>query len=192
MGAVRHLRTLAPLALVAGLLAACGHGSSSSSASDSTTVGDTGGFEIRPVYARYAPGVPFGPQIPQAVATQLHQASCPMKPQVVQGMLMECDTGKTVYLMQNPIVQGSVTSATAKQIDHKNLWYVEVGLDQKAAAAMASEIKNQVGAELAFVFGGQVVTSVAVMPSLHADRVVVLGSYNKSQADNLAQQIARS
>lgn len=192
MGAVRHLRTLATVALLAGLLAACGHSSSSSSASGSTTVGDTGGFEIRPVYARYAPGVPFGPEIPQAVVSEMHQASCPMKPRVVQGMLMECDAGKTVYLMQNPIVQGSVTSATPKQIDHKNLWYVEVGLDQKAATAMASEIKNQVGQELAFVYGGQVVTSVAVMPSLHADRVAVLGNYDKSQADKLAQQIAGS
>jgi preprotein translocase subunit SecD len=107
-------------------------------------------------------------------------------------MLMECDAGKTVYLMQSPIVQGSVTSATPKQIDHKNLWYVEVGLDQKAAAAMTTEIKNQVGAELAFSYGGQVVTSVAVMPTLHADRVAVLGNYNKAQADKLAQQISGS
>jgi hypothetical protein len=192
MGAVRHLRTLAPLALVAGLLAACGHGSSSSSAGDSTVVGNTGGFEIRPVYARYAPGVPFGPEIPKSVVNQMHQQSCPMKPRIVQGMLMECDAGKTVYLMQSPIVQGSVTSATPKQIDHKNLWYVEVGLDQKAAAAMTTEIKNQVGAELAFSYGGQVVTSVAVMPTLHADRVAVLGNYNKAQADKLAQQISGS
>src|SRR3954454_20874194 len=106
MGAVRHLRTLAPLAVVAGLLAACGNNSSSSSASagDSTIVGSSGGFEVRPVYARYAPGVPFGPQLPQGVVDEMKQQSCPMKPKVVQGMLMECDTAKTVYLLRNPVV----------------------------------------------------------------------------------------
>jgi preprotein translocase subunit SecD len=191
MGAVRHLRALAPLLLAAGLLAACGNNSSSSSgATDSTLVGDTGGFEIRPVYARYAPGVPFGPEVPKAVLTQMQQQSCPMKPRVVSDMLMECDAGKTVYLMQNPIVQGGVTSATAKQIGHKNLWFIEVGLDQTATAAMQDEIKNQVGAELAFIYGGQVVTSIAVDTSLHADRVAVLGDFDKAKATQLAQQIA--
>jgi hypothetical protein len=192
MGAVRHLRTLAPLALVAGLVAACGHGSSSSSAGDSAVVGNSGGFEIRPVYARFAPGVPFGPQIPTAVAGQLKSQSCPMKPRVLQNMLMECDTGKTVYLMQSPIVQGGVTSATPKQIGHKNLWYVEVGLDQSAASAMQNEIKNDLGTELAFVYGGHVITSVAVDSSLHSDRVAVLGDYDKNQATKLAQQLSAS
>ncbi|HET7430830.1 MAG TPA: hypothetical protein VFJ89_04930 [Nocardioides sp.] len=188
---MRHLRALAPLLLAAGLLAACGNNSSSSSsATDSTLVGDTGGFEIRPVYARYAPGVPFGPEVPKAVLTQMQQQSCPMKPRVVSDMLMECDAGKTVYLMQNPIVQGGVTSATAKQIGHKNLWFIEVGLDQTATAAMQDEIKNQVGAELAFIYGGQVVTSIAVDTSLHADRVAVLGDFDKAKATQLAQQIA--
>jgi preprotein translocase subunit SecD len=191
MGAVRHLRALAPLLLAAGLLAACGNNSSSSSsATDSTLVGDTGGFEIRPVYARYAPGVPFGPEVPKAVLTEMQQQSCPMKPRVVSDMLMECDAGKTVYLMQNPIVQGGVTSATAKQIGHKNLWFIEVGLDQTATSAIQDEIKNQVGAELAFIYGGQVVTSIAVDTSLHADRVAVLGDFDKAKATQLAQQIA--
>jgi preprotein translocase subunit SecD len=191
MGAVRHLRTLALLVLAAGVLAACGNNSSSSSsATDSTLVGDTGGFEIRPVYARYAPGVPFGPEVPKAVLTEMQQQSCPMTARVVQDMLMECDAAKTVYLLRNPIVQGGVTSATAKQIGHKDLWYIEVGLDQTATAAMQDQIKNDVGSELAFVYGGQVVTSIAVDSSLHADHVAVLGDFDKAQATKLAQQIA--
>jgi preprotein translocase subunit SecD len=191
MGAVRHLRTLAPLALVAGLLAACGNNSSSSSSvDDSTLVGSSGGFEIRPVYARYAPGVPLGPQIPQAVLTEMQQQSCPMKPRVVQGMLMECDAGKTVYLLKNPVVSDDVASATAKQIGHKNLWFVQLGLDDTGAAAMESLIKTQVGTELAYSIGGKVVTSVIVDSSLHPDRLGVIGDFDKTQATQLASQLA--
>jgi preprotein translocase subunit SecD len=191
MGAVRHLRTLAPLALVAGLMAACNNGSSSSpSVDDSTLVGSTGGFEIRPVYARYAPGVPFGPQLPQELVNQLQQQSCPMKPRELQGMLMECDAGKTVYLLKNPIVSDDVASATAKQVGHGKTWYVRVALDQTGASAMEGLVKDQVGSEIAFSYGGKVLTSVVVDSSLHPDRLALIGNFDKAQATQLAHQVS--
>lgn len=189
MGAVRHLRTLAPLALVAGLLAACGNNSSSSSVDDSTVVGSSGGFEIRPVFARYAPGVPFGPQLPAALVDELKQQSCPMKPREVQGLLMECDAGKTVYLLKNPVVSDDVASATAKQVGHGDIWYVQVGLDATAADAMKTLVQDQVGSELAFSYGGTVVTSVVVDQSLHPDRVGLIGDFDKASATKLASQL---
>jgi hypothetical protein len=191
MGAVRHLRTLAPLALVAGLLAACGNNSSSSSSvDDSTVVGSSGGFEIRPVFARYAPGVPFGPQLPQDLVDVMKQQSCPMKPRVVQAMLMECDTANTVYLLKNPVVSDNVASATAKQIGHKDIWYVQVGLDDTGSGAMETLIKDQAGTELAFSYGGKVLTSVVVDQSLHPDRIGLIGDFDKAQATQLASQLS--
>ena len=191
MGAVRHLRTLAPLALVAGLLAACGNDSSSSSSvDDSTVVASSGGFEIRPVFARYAPGVPFGPQLPEALVNEMKQQSCPMKPREVQGMLMECDAGKTVYLLKNPIVSDDVASATAKQVGHQDIWYVQVGLDETGTGAIESLVKDQVGTELAFSYGGKVLTSVVVDQSLHPSRIGLIGDFDKAQATQLASQLA--
>src|SRR3954453_18098986 len=190
MGAVRHLRTLAPLVLVAGLLAACGNNSSSSSSvDDSTVVGSSGGFEIRPVFARYAPGVPFGPQLPQDLVDEMKKQSCPMKPREVQAMLMECDAGKTVYLLKNPIVSADVATATAKQIGHKDIWFVEVGLDDTASTAMKTVIKDQVGTELAFSYGGKVLTSVGVDQSLHPDHIGLIGDFDKAQATQLASAL---
>src|SRR6478736_2799444 len=60
MGAVRFLRTLAPLALIACLATACGSGSSSSSSgtpSDGGSATTSTALEVRPVFARYSPGV---------------------------------------------------------------------------------------------------------------------------------------
>jgi len=191
MGAVRHLRTLAPLALVAGLLAACGNDSSSSSSvDDSTVVASSGGFEIRPVFARYAPGVPFGPQLPEALVNEMKQQSCPMKPREVQGMLMECDAGKTVYLLKNPVVSDDVASATAKQVGNQDIWYVQVGLDEAGTSAIDTLVKDQVGTELAFSYGGKVVTSVVVDQSLHPNRIGLIGDFDKAQATQLASQLA--
>jgi preprotein translocase subunit SecD len=187
MGAVLHLRILAPLVLLAGLLAACGNGSSSSSADDSTIVGSSGGFEIRPVYARYAPGISLGPQVPAAVLDEMKQQSCPMKPRIVQQMLMECDDANTVYLLRNPIVTGDVSSATAKQIGHKDIWYVEVELDGAGASALQPVIQNDIGTELAFSYGGKVVTSLVVDSSLHAEHFGLTGDLDKAQATALAK-----
>ena len=79
---------------------------------------DLGSFEVRPVFARYSPGVQFGPRSPRTWSDQMSHQPCPMKPTTVQGMLMECDADKTVYLMKDPITTGGVDSAVAKQIGH--------------------------------------------------------------------------
>src|SRR3954453_2301812 len=106
MGAVRLLRTLAPLVLLACLATACGSGSSSGpGAGSGSTVPSTGGtatsssgsLELRPVYARYATGVALGPQVPQDLQNAMSTQSCPMQPAELQGMVMECDAGKTVF-----------------------------------------------------------------------------------------------
>jgi preprotein translocase subunit SecD len=190
MGAVRLLRILAPLALVAGLATACGNGSSSgSSAGDSTILGASSGFEVRTVYARYAPGVPFGPQLPKALVDEMSSQSCPMKPRIVTDYLMECDTGKTVYLLKNPIVRGDVASATATQIGHKDIWYVEVRLQPDVAEEIASETKSMTGQQLAFSYDGAVLTSIAVDSSFHPAHFAITGDYDKASATKLAQEL---
>jgi preprotein translocase subunit SecD len=193
MGRVRVLRTLAPLALVAGLLAACGGGSSSSpggaSSGDSTILGASPGFEVRTVYARYAPGVPFGPQLPKELVSELSAQKCPMQPRIVSTYLMECDSGKTVYLLNNPVFAGHAANATAKQIGHKNLWYVELGLDPSDAAKLDAMTKTMVGEQLAFSYGGSVLASVAIDSSFHAEHFALTGNYTKASATKLAHEL---
>ena len=191
MGAVRLLRSLVPLALVAGLVAACGNGSSSGAGSggDSTILGASSGFEARTVFARYAPGVPFGPQLPKALLQQLSSQSCPMKPTVLDGYLMECDTGKTVYLLQNPIVSSDVASAAAQQIGHKNIWYVEVKLDPTVSQKLSSQLASMTGEQLAFTYNGTVLTSNAIDSSFHPDHFAITGEYTKATATQLASEL---
>jgi len=193
MGRVRALRALAPLALVALVATACGNGQSSgpsdSQAGDSTILGASPGFEMRTVYARYAPGLPFGPQLPKALVNQMSSQACPMQPRVVQGLLMECDTGKTVYLLKNPLVRGDVASATALQIGHKNIWYVEVQLDSGVAQQVTEETKSMTGQQLAFTYDGSVLTSLVVDPSFHPAHFAITGDFDKAAATKLAQQL---
>lgn len=191
MGAVRVLRTLAPLVLLAGVLAGCGNNSSSDSSSsgDSTILGPTSGFEVRTVYARYAPGVPFGPQLPKALVQEMSSQSCPMKPRIVQGLLMECDAAQTVYLLKNPVVEGDVATATPMQIGHKNLWYIEVKLDQTVAQKLTDETKSMTGEQLAFIYGGSVLTSIAMDSNFHPDHFAITGNYDKAGATKLAQEL---
>src|SRR3954454_16792147 len=192
MGAVRVLRTLALLTLVAGLLASCGDGSSSeSSVGDSTVLGASAGFEVRTVYARYAPGVPLGGQLPKSLVGVMSSQSCPMKPRIVQDLLMECDTGKTVYLLKNPLVQGDVATATPTptQIGHKGLWYVEVKLDPSVSQKLSSELSNMTGSELAFTYDGAVLTSIAVDSSFHPEHFAITGEFSKASATKLAQEL---
>jgi preprotein translocase subunit SecD len=191
MGAVRVVRTLAPLVLLAGVLAGCGGGSSSDSSGggDSTILGASSGFEVRTVYARYAPGVPFGPQLPKALVQEMSSQSCPMKPRIVQDLLMECDGGKSVYLLKNPVVQGDVATATPLQIGHKNLWYVEVKLDPSVAQKLTAETKGMTGEQLAFIYGGSVLSSIAVDSNFHPDHFAITGDYDKARATKLAQEL---
>jgi preprotein translocase subunit SecD len=188
---VRLLRTLTLLALAVGLLAACGNGSGSGSSGDSTVLGASSGFEIRTVYARYAPGVPFGPQLPKALVNQMSGQACPMKPRTVDSYLMECDSQKTVYLLQNPIVDGgAVASATPEQVGHGKIWYVEVHLDPTTARKLDSELGSMTGEQLAFSYDGTVLTSIAIDSSFHAEHFAVTGDYDKAAATRLAGELA--
>jgi hypothetical protein len=192
MGAVRVLRTLAPLVLLASVLAGCGNGSSSSDSSgdgDSTILGPSSGFEVRVVFARYAPGVPFGPELPQDLVQEMQNQSCPMTARIVGGLLMECDTGKTVYLLKNPIVKGDVAQATPQQVGHENIWYVEVSLQPDVAKTVAAQTKSMTGQQLAFIYNGAVLTSIAVDSSFHPAHFAITGDYDKDGATQLAQQL---
>jgi preprotein translocase subunit SecD len=190
MGAVRVVRILAPLVVLAGVLAGCGDGSSSdSSDGDSTILGASSGFEVRTVYARYAPGVPFGPELPQALVQEMSSQACPMQPRIVQDLLMECDAAKTVYLLKNPVVQGDVAAATPKQIGHGKIWYVQVELDPAVAQKFSAGIKGMTGEQLAFSYDGAVLTSIAVDNGFDPGHFAITGDYDKASATKLAQQL---
>ena len=195
MGAVRLLRTLAPLVLIAGLATACGGGSSSSASgtpTDGSSVATSGQLEVRPVFARYAPGVQFGPQIPQDLVDQMSHQPCPMKPVTLQGMVLECDAGKTVYLMKDPLTTGGVETAVAKQIGHGKLWYIQVTLDPSTESTLAAATKTMTGTEIAYSFQGAVLTSVIVDSSFNSHQLAITGDYDKAQATHLAAQLAKS
>jgi preprotein translocase subunit SecD len=115
--------------------------------------------------------------------------SCPMKPRIVQDLLMECDGGKSVYLLKNPVVQGDVATATPLQIGHKNLWYVEVKLDPSVAQKLTAETKGMTGEQLAFIYGGSVLSSIAVDSNFHPYHYAITGDYDKARATKLAQEL---
>lgn len=201
MGGVFAPKTCLVLALTAVLAAGCGSGSSSGSSTP--TGGTTGGtsagsgLELRPVYARYASGVPLGtgdvalgPQVPKALVGAMKAYRCGSAPSTLQGMLMECDLGKTVYLLKAPIISGDVESATPKQIGHKNLWFVEVQYDATGAAALAKANTTMAGTEVAFALPGHVLTAPIINPSMSNGKVGITGNYNRQQAEKLARQIS--
>jgi SecDF, P1 head subdomain len=190
MSPVRHVRNLAPLAavaiLVAAVLSACGSGSSSSS---SPSVAASDQLEVRPVYARYAPGVALGPEIPKDLVDEMSGTQCPTDPRVVGGKLLMCDPGKTVFLMDAPIISGGVQKATATHIGNQKLWYVRVDLTEDAQKKLTEASKSLDGHEIAYVFGGEVITSIIVDSSYDPTHVVLLGDYDEAQAKKLAEQI---
>jgi hypothetical protein len=192
MGAVRALRTLAPLALLACLATACGSGSSSNpgDAGSSAPVGTA--LEVRPVYARYASGVPLGPEVPKDLVDAMSSQSCPMKPAVLQGMALECDAGKTVYLLKAPLVTGNVAQAAITQIGHQKMYFLKLTLEPSAAAALDAAAQRLVGTELALSFRGTVLTSVIIDSNFNATRLVITGSYTKAQATKLAGELTGS
>jgi hypothetical protein len=193
MGAVRVLRSLAPLALVACLGTACGSGSSSNAGDGgpSSPSGGTG-LELRPVYARYASGVQLGPQVPKDLLSAMSSQSCPMDPAQLQGMLMECDAGKTVFLLKAPVVSGHVAKAEAIQIGHHNLYFLKLTLDPSAAATLDAALPRMIGTELALSYRGTVLTSVIIDSQFSAKRLVVTGQYDKAQATKLAGELGGS
>jgi hypothetical protein len=201
MGAVRLLRTLAPLVLVTALgllVSGCGSGSSSGPGADGSTptsggtTSSNGSLELRPVYARYATGVALGPQVPKDLVDAMSSQSCPMSPAVLQGMLMECDAGKTVYLLKDPIVSGDVTSASIHQIGKQNLYFLRLTLDPTAASRLDSLAASMTGTELAYCFGGSVLTSVIIDSHFGSSHLAITGNYNKARATALAAQITGS
>ncbi len=189
---MRVLRTLAPVALLACLATACGSGSSSNGEGGTTPPGGGTSLELRPVYARYASGVPLGPQVPKDLLNAMSSQSCPMKPAELQGMLMECDAGKTVFLLKDPLVSGNVAKAAVKQVGHQKLYFLKLTLDPSAAATLDTEAPRIAGTELALSFGGTVLTSVIIDAQFTAARLVITGSYTKAQATKLAGEITGS
>jgi hypothetical protein len=210
MGAVRLVRTLAPLLLLAGLVAGCGSGSSSTPTSDSLqslepgnsaptravtglpTAGTSSGLELLPVYARYAQGVPLGlgPQAPKDLIKSLKNYDCSKAGSQLQGMTVECDAGKTVFLLKDPILTGGVASATAKEIGHKKLWFVEVQLDQAASDTLASATGSMSGTELAVALNGTVLTAPVIYKPITDGSFAITGNYNQKQATALASKVA--
>ena len=130
--------------------------------------------------------------MPKDLLDAMSSQSCPMDPAALQGMLMECDSGKTVFLLKAPIVSGEVTKADIHQIGHQNLYFLRLTLDPTAAATLDSQAQSMTGTELAFCFGGSVLTSVIVDPHFSAERLTITGSYTKAQATKLAGQITAS
>jgi len=185
MGAVRLLRTLAPLALIASLATACGSGSSSSTSgtpSDGGSATTSTSFEVRPVFARYTPGIQFGPQVPKDLLDQMSHQPCPMDPTTVQGMLMECDAEKSVFLMKEPITTGGVDTAAAKQIGHGKLWFIQVTLDPSTAGTLAAATQSLTGTDVAYSFQGTVLSSVVVDSSFNSDKLAITGDYDRASS----------
>lgn len=214
MGRVSATRSLAVLALVAASVTACSSSSSSSATSSPDTgttasSGSTGGvtagatagtsLELRPIYARYASGVPLGtggsglalgPQVPDDVVSDMKSHQCSGAPTVLQGMLMECDAGGTVFLLKAPIAAGGVAKAVAKKIGHEKLWYVDVTFDQKTTDVLAAAVTSMPGTELAFALEKTVLVSPIIDDSMADGTVGIVGNYNQKQATALARQIA--
>jgi hypothetical protein len=213
MGAVRLLRTLAPLALLAAVATGCGSGSSSTAASDPLkslepgdnvptnaatglpTTGTTSGLVLRPVFGRYTSGAPLGlgPQAPKDLISSLKKYDCASSGGQLQGMTVECGTDKvkSVYLLKDPVLTGGVASATPKQIGHKNLWFVEVQLDQQASDQLASATGAMSGTELAVTLHQKVLTAPVIYKPITDGSFAITGSYNHQQATKLAAQVAQ-
>jgi hypothetical protein len=207
--------SVARSAAVLALIAACATGCSSSSSSSATSapsggVAPTGGssdgttagtsLELRPIYARYASGVPLGapsdlqlgPSVPKDVVDAMKSYKCSSPPTVLQGMRMECDAGGTVYLLKAPIAAGGVAKAEAKQIGHQKLWFVDVAFDPQVTGVLADAFKTMPGTELAFALKTQVLTAPIIDESMVDGTVGITGSYDKKQATKLATEISAS
>jgi preprotein translocase subunit SecD len=202
MGAVSAPRLLSVLALTAVLAAGCGSGSSSNdsaaSGGDSTTApAASGSLELRPVYARYAKGVPLGdsqlgPTVPKALLSAMQNHDCSAKPSELQGMLLVCGTDHTVYLLKDPIVDGGVATATPSHIAGQKDWYLKVGFDQQAAGTLADATRTMAGTELAIVLEDRVLSAPIVDSSMADGHVVITGDLDEAQATRLADRLKAS
>jgi hypothetical protein len=207
MGRVSAARSAAVIALIAAFATGCSSSSSSSASSspsggagssDATTAGTS--LELRPIYARYASGVPLGgpsdlqlgPSVPKDVVNAMKSYKCSSPPTVLQGMRMECDAGGTVYLLKAPIASGGVAKAEAKQIGHQKLWFVDVAFDPQVTGVLADAFKTMPGTELAFALDTRVLTAPIIDQSMVDGTVGITGSYTKKQATQLATKISAS
>jgi hypothetical protein len=200
MGRVSAPRLFAVLAVTAVLAAGCGSGSSSNdgaSGGDSTTAPTpSGDLQLRPVYAHYTDGAPLGGQLGPAVPKDLLDAmkshDCSSKPSELQGMLLVCDSDKTVYLLKDPIVSGGVASATPEQVGHKNLWFLKIALDEQATGTLSQATQSLAGSELAVVLEDKVLSSQIIDSSLAGGDLAVTGNLDRAQATKLAHQLSGS
>ena len=83
----------------------------------------------------------------------------------------------------------SAHRATPEQIGNKNLWYVEVKLDPDVAQEITTETKTMTGQQLAFIYDGAVLTSIAVDSNFHPAHFAITGDYDKASATKLAQEL---
>lgn len=197
MGAVRLLRTLAPLVTVAALATACGGGSSSDESGGTTTTTTTapttsGTLQLRLVTARYtqhpAKGQEqLGPPAPKDMVDTLKNYDCSSAPTAVDGQLLECDATDDVFLLQAPLLTGGV--ASAKALAAGSEWFVKVTFDDDAKATLTQTAKGLPGRELALVLNGKVVGAVLVDSSIEDGSIGITGEYDKTAATKLAQEL---
>ena len=206
MGAVSAPRLFAVLALTAVVAAGCGSGSSSNdgASSGASTGGDStaapapsGSLELRPVYARYAKGVPIGdiqlgPTVPKDLLSAMQNHDCASAPSELQGMLLVCGPDKTVYLLKDPLVAGGVASATPKHIGNQKDWYLKLAFDDQATAALSQATQSMAGTELAVVLEDHVLSAPIVDSSMANGQLVVTGNFDQAQATKLAQRLSAS
>jgi hypothetical protein len=194
MGAVRLLRALVPLAVTALLLSACGSGSSSSSAGGTTAPAPSGALELRPVYARYAQGVPIGdsqlgPTVPKDLLSAMRHHDCSAQPSELQGMLLLCGSDRTVYLLKDPLIAGGVATATPAHINGQQQWYVKLTLDQQDTATLSQATQTLAGSEIAIVLQNQVLSAPVIDSSMADGHVVITGDLDRAQATKLAARL---
>jgi preprotein translocase subunit SecD len=198
MGAVRLLRTLAPLVTVAALATACGGGSSSSpeaggGTTTTTAPATSGTLQLRLVSARYtqhpAKGQEqLGPPAPKDMVETLKNYDCSSAPTELNGQLLECDSTDNVFVLQAPLVVGGVTSAKALAAGSE--WYVKVTFDDDATATLTQTAKSLPGRDLALVLNGKVVGAVLVDSSMDDGSIGITGAYDKTSATKLAQELS--
>src|SRR5690242_19460935 len=142
MGAVRAVRTLAPLVLLAGVLAGCGNDSSSDAGASSVGPAVSSTVQFRLISARYAQDISqgqeqLGPPAPKSLVDTMKNYDCSSKPTVVQGLLMECDASSGVYLLDAPLITGGVATAKPLPVGSGQEWYVRVTFDDAATSTLS-------------------------------------------------------
>jgi preprotein translocase subunit SecD len=195
MVAVRVVRTLAPLVLLAGVLAGCGDGSSSSSSSGDAVPAVSSTVQFRLVTARYTQDQSqgqeqLGPPPPKTLVDTMKNYDCSSKPVAVQGLLMECDASSNVYLLKAPLVTGHVASAKPLPIGSGPEWYVKLTFDADGASTLSKTVDSSPGNDLAVVLDGKVVTALIMDTSMKDGHIGITGDFDKASATQLAQQLS--